>query len=189
MVEPSPHYAAALPVPRLRNRRPMKVERNIRMIDERERNLETLNHLLVDTFNAILKVEERSIRVGLPEAVTVTEMHILDAIGDDGVPTVTELAAAAMVTVSTMTIAVNRLEGKQLVEKLRDTVDRRVVRVRLTEAGQRIAYLHRRFHRRMARSVADGLEPEELHILARAMENLQTFFRQESHRLPLETEE
>ena len=145
-------------------------------MNERERNLETLNSLLVDTFNAILKVEERSLRVGLTDTVTVTEMHILDAIGDDGVRTVTELAAAAMVTVSTMTIAINRLEGKKLVERVRDTADRRVVRVRLTEAGRRIAYAHRRFHRRMARAVADGLEPGELDILAQAMEKLRGFF-------------
>lgn len=154
-------------------------------MNERERNLETLNSLLVDTFNAILKVEERSIRVGLTDTVTVTEMHILDTIGDDGVRTVTELAAAAMVTVSTMTIAINRLEGKKLVERVRDTADRRVVRVRLTEAGRRIAYAHRRFHRRMARAVADGLEPGELDILAQAMEKLRGFFQEESLRLPM----
>ena len=157
-------------------------------MNERERNLETLNSLLVDTFNAILKVEERSLRVGLTDTVTVTEMHILDAIGDDGVRTVTELAAAALVTVSTMTIAINRLEGKKLVERVRDTADRRVVRVRLTEAGRRIAYAHRRFHRRMARAVADGLEPGELDILAQAMEKLRGFFQEESLRLPMEAD-
>ena len=157
-------------------------------MNERERNLETLNSLLVDTFNAILKVEERSLRVGLTDTVTVTEMHILDAIGDDGVRTVTELAAAAMVTVSTMTIAINRLEGKKLVERVWDTADRRVVRVRLTEAGRRIAYAHRRFHRRMARAVADGLEPGELDILAQAMEKLRGFFQEESLRLPMEAD-
>ena len=157
-------------------------------MNERERNLETLNSLLVDTFNAILQVEERSLRVGLTDTVTVTEMHILDAIGDDGVRTVTELAAAAMVTVSTMTIAINRLEGKKLVERVRDTADRRVVRVRLTEAGRRIAYAHRRFHRRMARAVADGLEPGELDILAQAMEKLRGFFQEESLRLPMEAD-
>ena len=157
-------------------------------MNERERNLETLNSLLVDTFNAILKVEERSLRVGLTDTVTVTEMHILDAIGDDGVRTVTELAADAMATVSTMTIAINRLEGKKLVERVRDTADRRVVRVRLTEAGRRIAYAHRRFHRRMARAVADGLEPGELDILAQAMEKLRGFFQEESLRLPMEAD-
>ena len=157
-------------------------------MNERERNLETLNSLLVDTFNAILKVEERSLRVGLTDTVTVTEMHILDAIGDDGVRTVTELAAAAMVTVSTMTIAITRLEGKKLVARVRDTADRRVVRVRLTEAGRRIAYAHRRFHRRMARAVADGLEPGELDILAQAMEKLRGFFQEESLRLPMEAD-
>lgn len=57
-------------------------------MNEQERHLETLNSLLVDTFNAILKVEERSLRTGLNEPVTVTEMHILDAIGEGGDRTV-----------------------------------------------------------------------------------------------------
>ena len=157
-------------------------------MNERERNLETLNSLLVDTFNAILKVEERSLRVGLTDTVTVTEMHILDAIGTGDPRTVSELATATKVTVSTMTIAINRLEGKKLVERVRDTADRRVVRVRLTEAGRRIAYAHRRFHRRMARAVADGLEPGELDILAQAMEKLRGFFQEESLRLPMEAD-
>lgn len=157
-------------------------------MNERERNLETLNSLLVDTFNAILKVEERSLRVGLTDTVTVTEMHILDAIGDDGVRTVTELAAAAMVTVSTMTIAINRLEGKKLVERVRDTADRRVVRVRLTEAGRADRL------RPSPLSPPDGpggggrLEPGELDILAQAMEKLRGFFQEESLRLPMEAD-
>lgn len=158
-------------------------------MNEQERHLETLNSLLVDTFNAILKVEERSLRTGLNEPVTVTEMHILDAIGEGGDRTVTELAAVSLVTVSTMTIAINKLEGKRLVERVRDTADRRVVRVRLTDTGRRIAYAHRRFHRRMARAVADNLTAEELDVLARAMENLREFFQEEGRHLPQENED
>ena len=79
-----------------------------------------------------------------------------------------------------MTIAVNRLEAKKLVERVRDAGDRRVVRVILTDAGRSIAYAHHRFHRRMARDVAKSLTAEELSILVRAMANLRTFFEQES---------
>ncbi len=144
----------------------------------KEKPLDTLNSLLVETFNAILKVEERSLRTATKDKVTVTEMHILDAIGEGC--TVSELAAASLVTASTMTIAVNRLEAKKLVERVRDAGDRRVVRVILTDAGRSIAYAHQRFHRRMTREVSKNLTAEELSILVRAMANLRTFFEQES---------
>lgn len=148
----------------------------------KDQKLDTLNSLLVETFNAILKVEERSLRLATKDKVTVTEMHILDAIGEEGSHTVTALADASMVTVSTMTIAINRLEKKALVERIRDQEDRRVVRVVLTERGRTIAYAHQRFHRRMARAVAEHLTPDELDALTRGMENLRGFFDGESEK-------
>ena len=145
--------------------------------------LESLNTLLVETFNAILKVEEQSLRAATQSSVTVTEMHTLDAIGTGDPRTVSELATATKVTVSTMTIAINRLEAKRYVERVRETADRRVVRVRLTDRGRALAYAHQRFHRRMARAVVDGMPEEELNALTRAMENLRGFFRDESDHL------
>ena len=139
--------------------------------------LESLNTLLVETFNAILKVEEQSLRRATRETVTVTELHLLDAVAQD---------AATRVTVSTMTTGVKRLEAKQYLERVRETADRRVVRVRLTERGRALAYAHKRFHRRMARAVVDGLPEQELDALTRAMENLRDFFREEGS--PLHTD-
>lgn len=149
-------------------------------MDER---LASLNTLLVETFNEILKVEEESLRLATKETVTVTEMHLLDAIGSAELPTISELAAASRVTASTMTIAVNRLEKKSLVERVRGTADRRVVRVRLTERGKILAYAHQRFHRRMARSVIEDLPEDQVEVLLKAMSNLQGFFHRESIRL------
>ena len=85
-----------------------------------DKQLDTLNTLLVDTFNEILKVEEQSLRAATQSSVTVTEMHTLDAIGTGDPRTVSELATATKVTVSTMTIAINRLASKSLVERVRD---------------------------------------------------------------------
>lgn len=145
-----------------------------------DRHLEVLNHLLVETFNEILKVEEQSLRLASDNSVTVTEVHTLDAIGAGEPRTVSELAAAMMVTVSTMTISINRLEKKGLVERERANNDRRVVRVRLTEEGRRLVTVHQRFHRRMAESVIEHLPPEEVDALSSAMENLKGFFQKES---------
>ena len=49
-----------------------------------------------------------------------------------------------------------------------------------------LAYAHKRFHRRMARAVVDGLPEQELDALTRAMENLRDFFREEGS--PLHTD-
>ena len=142
--------------------------------------LESLNTLLVETFNAILKVEEQSLRRATRETVTVTELHLLDAVAQDEQATISSLAAATRVTVSTMTTGVKRLEAKQYLERVRETADR------LTERGRALAYAHKRFHRRMARAVVDGLPEQELDALTRAMENLRDFFREEGS--PLHTD-
>ncbi len=79
-----------------------------------ERDLDVLNHLLVDTFNEILKVEERALKLVSGSSITVNEVHTLDAIGDGDLQTISEVASAMMVTASTMTITINRLEKKDL---------------------------------------------------------------------------
>ena len=145
-----------------------------------KKHLEVLNNLLVETFNEILKIEERSLRLVAGSDVTVNEVHTLDAIGKYEPGTVSELASAMMVTASTMTIAINRLERKGLVKRERAGDDRRVVRVYLTDRGRSLSYVHKRFHRKMVRAVAERLSPEEIDILSRAMENLRDFFHLEN---------
>lgn len=147
-----------------------------------DRDLEVLNRLLVDTFNEILKVEEQSLKLVSGSTVTVNEVHTLDAIGEIELQTVSEIANAMMVTASTMTITINRLERKGLVERERSGDDRRVVRVRLTERGRALSYVHRRFHRRMVKAVSERLTPGEIKTLSHAMENLRDFFRDENKR-------
>ncbi len=151
-------------------------------------HIELLNTLLVETFNEILKVEEQSLRLATQGTVTVTEIHTLDAIGTGEPRTITELAAATMVTVSTMTIAVNRLAAKGLVERVRDTEDRRIVRVRLTHPGEVLVRAHQRFHRRMTAQVTEQLSPEELEVLAGAMNRLRDFFKNENKQAGLNTD-
>ena len=139
-----------------------------------------LNDLLVDTFNAILKVEEQSLRQATGGGVTVTEMHALDAIGLSQERTVSELAQKSRVTVSTMTISLKRLERKGPIKRVRDAKDLRVVRVRLTDKGRAIAEAHRRFHRQMVAAVVQELPVSDMSILLKAMENLRRFFLDES---------
>lgn len=147
-----------------------------------DKTLQMLNELLVETFNEILKVEEQSLRAATRSTVTVTELHTLEAIGAQEPRTVSELATATHVTVSTMTIAVNRLTAKGYVERMREPADRRVVRARLTEKGRELAEAHRQFHERMVTAVAQRLDAVQLDALIKAVESLREFFSRETDR-------
>jgi DNA-binding MarR family transcriptional regulator len=67
------------------------------------------------------------------------QVHTLLALGHEGPLTMGELARRAAVTEKTTTGLVDRLERDGLVQRLRDEADRRVVRVRLTPHGTRLA--------------------------------------------------
>ncbi len=147
-----------------------------------ESSKEMLNNLLVDIFNEILKVEEQSLRAATNSAVTVSEMHTIEAIGAQEPRTLSELATATHVTISTMTIAVNRLAAKGYVERVRESTDRRVVRAKLTEKGRTIADAHRQFHERMVAAVMERLDSVQLEALTKALESLRGFFSRETER-------
>jgi DNA-binding MarR family transcriptional regulator len=68
---------------------------------------------------------------------TPPQLHTLLWLGEDGPLTMGELARRLGVTEKTVTGVVDRLEREGWLQRERDTVDRRVVRCRLTDAGAR----------------------------------------------------
>ncbi|HEV3410581.1 MAG TPA: MarR family transcriptional regulator, partial [Chthoniobacterales bacterium] len=76
-----------------------------------------------------------------PETQWLLSRHqasILDHLDEiDGI-TLNDLARHMGVTPATMSLAIDRLEKKGYVIRLRDTVDRRRVQLRLTSAGVRV---------------------------------------------------
>src|SRR5881392_2284356 len=66
------------------------------------------------------------------------QASILDHLDEIEPTTVVELAAHMGVTAATMSIAIDRLEKKGYVVRLKDAKDRRRVHVRLTTAGVRV---------------------------------------------------
>ena len=77
----------------------------------------------------INKIEERSMRLASGDELTVTEVHTVETIGGDEPKRMSDVAAKLKITVSTLTISVNKLVSKGYVERFRCTEDRRVVKV------------------------------------------------------------
>jgi len=73
--------------------------------------LTELNTLFVDTFDAILRVEEKSLKHVGNGQLSIAEFHTLECIGqgEDCRRAVGEIADALGVTVPTVTVCVNKL--------------------------------------------------------------------------------
>ena len=140
--------------------------------------LEELNTLFVDTFDAIMRVEEKSLKqVGNGE-LSIAEFHTLECIGKgkDCRRAVGEIAEALGVTVPTVTVCVNKLVKKGYVTKTRSEKDARIAIIELTAEGRKMNRLHRYFHEQMILAVRGEFNDEELDSLLRCIRKLNAFF-------------
>ena len=147
----------------------------------RKESEDVLNMLLVKLFNDILKIEAAAIKQGEFSDLSVTENHIIEAIGKDREMTMTEVAKDLEITVGTLTTAINRLIKKEYVERRRIEEDRRVVLIMLTEKGKEVYKLHEEFHNDMIKYTIDGFTPGEGEVLVKALERVSNFFEEKYH--------
>ena len=143
-----------------------------------ETRLEELNTLLVDTFDAILRVEGKSLKQVGKGDLSIAEFHTLECIGrgEDCRRAVGEIAEALGVTVPTVTVCVNKLVKKGYVTKNRSERDARIAIIELTPEGKKMNRLHRFFHEQMLLSIRGEFNDEELDCLLRCVKRLNTFF-------------
>lgn len=141
---------------------------------------QSLNEVLVDTFNMILKFEEQSLRKISDTGVTVSEAHMLEAIGklEGEDATVSQIATVLGVALPTVTVALKKLESKGLITKVQSEEDARRVEVRLSREGQSIDKAHHYFHHRMVHHISREFGEEEKVILLSAVRKLDNFFRE-----------
>lgn len=151
-----------------------------------------LNEILIDVFWNILKVQEDFVKRVCNEDISMSEMHLIEAVGDcnlqaakrhgdcncPGGTTISELAEALNITLPSVTNGIKRLTNKRCVEKVRCANDGRMVYVRLTPLGQEIYDRHHKFHQKMVESMAAELSEVEKNALIKGIEGLNAFFKQ-----------
>ncbi|AQM59201.1 MULTISPECIES: MarR family winged helix-turn-helix transcriptional regulator [Clostridium] len=144
-----------------------------------DRNKKILNELLVEIFNDILQIEERALKQGVINDLSVTEIHTIEAIGMYTERTMSEVAQDLKITVGTLTTAINKLIKKGYVERKRIEEDRRVVLIKLTKKGKLAYRLHEKFHSDMIKKTIEGLSEEEEEVLISSLDRLNMFFKKE----------
>lgn len=133
---------------------------------------QVLNTLLIDLFNDILKIEQKSLQQAPYNDLSITEVHTIEAIGMYGLKTMSEVANELKITMGTLTIAINKLIKKGYVERQRIEEDRRVVMIKLTKQGKLVYRLHEKFHKDMIKSMITEMTEDEEKILTSAMEKV-----------------
>lgn len=137
---------------------------------------ELLNKLLVQLFNDILHIEEKSIKNKELTDLSMNEIHTIEAIGVDKQRTMGEIAHDLRITVGTLTTAITKLIKKGYVKRERTEEDRRVVLVSLTLEGEKVYKEHQVFHEEMINSMLGNFSEKEEEVLAVALEKLNNFF-------------
>ncbi|HCQ89085.1 MAG TPA: MarR family transcriptional regulator, partial [Clostridium sp.] len=118
---------------------------------------QVLNELLVQTFNDILKIEQKALAESVLKDLSITETHTIEAIGMYEVKTMSEVAQSLKITVGTLTTAINKLVKKGYVERNRCEEDRRSVKIKLTRKGKLAYRIHEKFHHEMIKATVEGL--------------------------------
>ena len=144
----------------------------------RKESEDVLNMLLVKLFNDILKIEGAAIKQGEFSDLSVTETHIIEAIGKDREMTMTEVANDLEITVGTLTTAINRLIKKEYVERRRIEEDRRVVLIKLTSKGEKAFDSHAQFHDDMIKGIIKELPESEEAVLIASLKKMTNFFEE-----------
>ncbi|MFL6708465.1 MAG: MarR family winged helix-turn-helix transcriptional regulator [Massilia sp.] len=104
--------------------------------------------------------------------LTYTQYIAIICLWEQDQQTVKSLSEKLFLEPSTMTPMLKRLEGMGLVQRERDKVDERSVRVALTAAGRQLR--EKAFDYRETTAKAAGLSPEEFKVLQKAIVNLRS---------------
>lgn len=142
---------------------------------------EQLNEVIVDTYRSILRVEENILKRSDQTDLSISEIHMLEAVGKgkDRRRIISELAEVLNITLPSVTVAINKLMKKGYVEKVRGEEDGRIVYVSLTRQGRRIDSAHRYFHESMVRSIIRDMTESEMQALYKGVMKLDTFLKEQ----------
>ena len=108
----------------------------------------------------------------LRRGVSMAHLHVLSMLERHGEMAMSRVAEALDVSFSNATGLVDRMEERGIVERVRDSGDRRVVHVRLTDAGRAALSDIEVFRDEAVRRLLDQLDPTQLASLADSLDDL-----------------
>ena len=146
--------------------------------EQTELSKNVVNNILKELFYKILRIQENAIKVYSEGSVTITEVHILEAVEETQPATMGSIAKKLGIRTPSLTVTVKKLVNKALVNRLRPEDDQRKVFLMLTEKGREYYLNHKKFHEDMVNAVVKDFKMAEMPLLIKSMEALNDFFEE-----------
>lgn len=140
---------------------------------------EKLNNFLDKSLNLLLNAEESAFEKLFKGKVSIKEVHLIKKIGDGektGLNTSGDIAKAMGVTMGTLTATAGTLIKKGLVDRIKADLDKRIVRLALTQTGYEVYKKNEAFHKKLAIDILKDLTKKEQKILVDAMYIIEKYF-------------
>ena len=134
-----------------------------------------INDFFVEIYNRILILEEKWLREQNLQ-ITMSEAHMLVAVGQRENKAMSEVAEAVSLTNGSVTTMIKKLESKGYVMRTRDGADKRILRVRLTDKGKEVTIIHENFHKKLTEAILNSISQEEKIVLTSTIEKIHRFF-------------
>lgn len=137
---------------------------------------EILNGLIVELFYFVLAIEEKNLKDKGVE-LAMSEIHLLEMVYHAKNNTVTSIAESMLITKATFSINASRLIKKGYLVKTKDELDKRIVRINVTEKAMDILKIHDEFHESLMDVALEGFNLEDSQLLTKSFDSLLNYLK------------
>jgi DNA-binding MarR family transcriptional regulator len=134
---------------------------------------EELMEGILARFERLKAVRRHAMSAGVHREVSIQQMHVLMALQEERSIPISDLAELLCISAPSASSIVDRLEERDLVRRVRDTEDRRVVYVELSEHGNQVVEEFIGLRRDRVLQLLAVMTDEELGDIAAGLDALQ----------------
>ena len=136
----------------------------------------------------VMKTEELAMKETADSGeLSVSEIHTLVAVGRHNPKTMSTIAQDLLINVSTLSIAINKLEKKGFVVRIRDDADRRIVPHQSRRKGVPLLSATNSSITKSWMEAIRDMDNQQKRVLVRSMSHMADFFSAKLNRTPGET--
>ena len=135
--------------------------------------VETLAQQILEFYEKLSSWEHAVVK---GSELTPGQMHAIEIIGHEKSLRMKELAEKMGVTTGTLTVTVDKLEQRGLLERRPHETDRRSYRVVLTAEGEKHFASHHQYHIKLTEEISAALSIDELETFGRVLDKVMRQF-------------
>ena len=128
-----------------------------------------------------LQLEKMPRKFGTDEPMSISEIHMIELIGDTEDLSVTDISRHLNVTKGAVSQSLKKLEARGVVRKNQDPGNRSRVIVSLTAKGQTAFWAHKHWHETMDGGFlkyVQEMKEKDLHVVIQFLERVEAFLQE-----------